>query len=243
MPLTPFLVHAALLARLAAPGPVPPPYPFAAGETLRYEAKLGYLPIGGATAVVRPSARERGREALVFAAAAEGGPPGLSTRYDLTSWVAADRFVSLRFHRRRVQGRRVEEHRYQIVPDSGRYRELSNPRDWVTPPDALDELAFLYYLRTIPLEVGRTYTLARYFQTGYNPIVVRVVGREAVPLPGGESRPCLRVEATARGATVGVWLTDDARRLPAQLTLPLPWGTATLQLVGVTTAPARSANR
>ena len=38
----PILVHAALLARLAAP------YPFTVGETLRYDAKLGYFPVGEA---------------------------------------------------------------------------------------------------------------------------------------------------------------------------------------------------
>ena len=44
MPATQLIAHAALLARLAAP-----PYPFAVGETLRYDAKLGYFPVGTAT--------------------------------------------------------------------------------------------------------------------------------------------------------------------------------------------------
>src|SRR6478609_3503140 len=42
------LTQVALLARLAAPAP----YPFAVGETLSYEARLGYFPIGTATAKV-----------------------------------------------------------------------------------------------------------------------------------------------------------------------------------------------
>jgi hypothetical protein len=80
--------------------------------------------------------------------------------------------------------------------------------------------------------VGQTYSLERYFKAGYNPIQVRVVGREPVPLPDGSNANCLSVEVTARGETMRVWFTDDNRRLPAQLELPLPFGSVTLSLVG-----------
>jgi hypothetical protein len=100
----------------------------------------------------------------------------------------------------------------------------------VTPSDPLDELAFLYYLRSAPLEVGQSYSLERYFKTGYNPIQVTVEGKESIPL-AGRSASCLAVRVTARGSTMRVWFTDDKRRLPAQLELPLPFGSVTLTLV------------
>jgi hypothetical protein len=118
-----------------------------------------------------------------------------------------------------------------IVPDSARYREEGVPGDWVAPSDPLDELAFLYYLRAAPLEVGQSYSLERYFKTGYNPVQVSVTGRESVPMPGGGSASCLTVRVTARGSTMQVWLTDDKRRLPAQLEIPLPFGSVLLSLV------------
>jgi hypothetical protein len=74
--------------------------------------------------------------------------------------------------------------------------------------------------------------MSRYFKTGYNPVQVRVTGREAVALFDGRTVPCLTVELTARGSTVGVRLTDDSRRLPVQLSLPLPYGTVILVLSG-----------
>ncbi|HEY0351430.1 MAG TPA: DUF3108 domain-containing protein [Gemmatimonadales bacterium] len=230
MPATQLIVHAALLARLAAPTP----YPFAVGETLRYEAKLGYFPMGTATATVTRLVKERGAEAFEFTAVGEGGPPGWRVRYDLNSRVGTADFNSLRFHRRLEQAGKVDEHGYVIVPDSARYREEGVPGEWVAPSDPLDELAFLYYLRAAPLQVGRTYTLERYFKTGYNPIEVRVTGREPIPMPGGKSAPCLAVQVTARGNTMRVWFTDDARRLPAQLEIPFPFGSVTLSLVGQT---------
>src|SRR6266508_4127462 len=78
MPLTTLLVHAALLARLAAP------YPFAVGERLDYEARLGMIPVGTATMSVNPMTRERGREAFVFAAIGQGRPLGIRVGAELT---------------------------------------------------------------------------------------------------------------------------------------------------------------
>ena len=226
MPAATLLAHAALLARLSAP------YPFAVGETLQYQATLGYFPVGSATATVARTARERGTDALVLAAVGEGGPPGFRARYELTSWVQSSRLASLRFHRKLMQGNKVDEERYQIVPDSGRYRQEGAAQDWMTPRDALDELAYLYYLRTMPLKPGQSFTMSRYFKTGYNPVQVRVTGKEPMALFDGRTVPCFTVELTSRGSTVGVSLTDDARRLPVQLSLPLPYGTVTLLLTG-----------
>jgi Protein of unknown function (DUF3108) len=225
MPVAPLIVHTALLARLVTP------YPFGVGETLRYDAKLGYFPVGEATVSVTRMARERGTQSFVFTMAGQGGPPGWRVRYDMTSWVGTRPFNSLRFHRRLEQGGKIEEHGYVILPDSARYREEGVPGDWVAPANPLDELAFLYYLRAAPLEVGRTYSLARYFKTGYNPIEVRVTGREPVPMPDGVSAQCLAISVTTRGTTMRLWLTDDARRVPAQLEIPLPFGSVTLTLV------------
>jgi uncharacterized protein DUF3108 len=229
-PLIQLLVHAAVLARLAAPSP----YPFAVGETLRYDAKLGYFPVGTASVSVTRLVKERGAEAFEFAMTGQGGPPGWRVRYDLTSRVATARFHSLRFHRRLQQGGKVDEHGYVIIPDSARYREEGVAGDWVAPSDPLDELAFLYYLRAAPLEVGRSYSLDRYFKTGYNPVEVYVAGRESVEIPPSGAVPCLAVRVTSRGATMRVWLTDDKRRLPAQLEIPLPFGSVMLSLAGQT---------
>lgn len=240
MPVSVLIVRAALLARLAGPAPAPvAPYPFAVGETLSYDAKLGYFPIGSATASVG-RAREQGADAFVFAFAGAGGPPGVRVQYELTSWTRSTRFASLRFHRKMVQGNSVEEQRYQIVPDSSRYRLEGGGQDWVAPRDALDELAFMYYLRTAPLESGRSYTISRYFRSGYNPIQVHVVGRESVTLYDNSSVPCLVLEVSTRGTTMRMRLTDDARRLPVQLELPMSFGTVSLELNGVSTAPGSS---
>jgi hypothetical protein len=221
------LSHALLFSGLAAPPP------FAVGETLRYDAKLGYFPVGTATVTVARTTRERGTAAYLFTMAGQGGPPGWRVRYDLMSWVDSRRFNSLRFQRRLEQRGKLDEHEYLILPDSGRYRQVGVAGTWVAPPEPLDELAFLYFLRTAPLEPGRSYSYSRYFKSGYNPVQVNVAAaREAVVLPDGKSVPSLPVQVTSRGMVMKVWLTDDGLRLPVQLEVPLPFGIVALQLVG-----------
>ena len=228
MPILMLLAQAAVLAGLAAPDP------FAVGETLRYDASLGYFPVGTATVSVSRKTRERDVDAYVFTLAGQGGPPGWRVRYDLTSWTDSRRFNSLRFHRRLLQGGKTDEHQYVILPDSSRYREVGVAGEWVAPPEPLDELAFLYFLRTAPLQLGRSYSYSRYFKTGYNPIQVKVAEtRAAVTMPDGKSVPTIPVEVTARGMTMKAWLTDDTRRVPVQLEIPLPFGVVELQLVGM----------
>lgn len=228
IPIALLLSHTLVMARLVASPP------FAVGETLRYDAKLGYFPVGTATVSVARAAPERGVDAYLFTMAGEGGPPGWRIRYDLKSWVDSRRFNSLRFHRRLVQAGKVDEHEYLILPDSGRYREVGVSGDWVAPAEPLDELAFLYFLRTEPLKQGRSYTYSRYFKTGYNPVQVKVAEvREAVTLPDGRTVPAIVVEVISRGMTMKAWLTDDGGRLPVQLEVPLPFGVVSLQLAGM----------
>jgi hypothetical protein len=211
----------------------PPAYPFKVGETLRYTATLGYLPIGEASLAVTGLARERGAETFVLAANGEGGPPGLGVSYQLTSWVGTEQFTSRKFYRRITQAGRVSDERFVILPDSGRVRQEGRPEVWGTTAEPLDELAFLYFLRTIPLQVGRSYAWSRYFHTGYNPIRAQVLRRESLSLPDGRTVPCLVIQLTARSASSEVWLSDDPNRLPVQLRGQLPFGQVTLRLTEV----------
>ncbi len=211
----------------------PPAYPFKVGETLRYTATLGYLPIGEASLSVTGLARERGAETFVLAAAGEGGPPGLGVTYQLTSWVGTEQFTSRKFYRRITQAGRVTDEKFLIMPDSGRVRQEGRPEVWGTTAEPLDELAFLYFLRTIPLQVGRSYAWSRYFYTAYNPVRAQVLRRESLNLPDGRSVPCFVVRLSARNAASEVWLSDDAARLPVQLRGQLPFGQVTLRLADV----------
>lgn len=206
------------------------PYPFAVGETLQYDARVGPLQAGTATSRVTRTGMERGHPVYVLTMSGAGGPPGFRSEYAMTSWVGVDRFVSRRFHRRMSVSGRVDDRRFEIVPDSLRYREEGSSQAWVAPANPLDELALLYYLRTLTFEVGQARALRGYFKSGYNPVTVRATGRERVTLGNGTTLPSIALRVTAAGSTIDVWLSDDARRLPVQLDLPLSFGRVRLLL-------------
>ncbi len=130
IPVPQLLAQAALLARLAAPTP----YPFSVGETLRYEAKLGYFAVGTASVSVTRMVKERGANALSSPHRAKADPPAGGLAYDLNSHVGAAAFHSLRFHRRLYAGRQDRGARVYHYPDSARYREEGIPGESVPQP-------------------------------------------------------------------------------------------------------------
>ena len=224
MQLIRFMAAAALIVRAG-----PPSYPFQVGETLRYDARIGPMAAGSATISVARLDTERGRQVFVFTMSGGGGA-GLRADYAMTSWTGVEAFTSRRFHRRVTLAGRTDDHSFLIVPDSLRYREEGSAQDWVTPAAPLDELALLYYLRTLSLHPGDARALRGYFKNGYNPVLVRVTGRETVTRGDGVAVSCLALRITSAGTTSEVWLSDDARRLPVQLDLPLSLGRVRLVL-------------
>ena len=223
-------MQAAAAAILLAQPAVPAAYPFEVGETLRYEATLGGIPAGAATMSVARMDRDRGDEVFVFTAAGASKSAILTGSYTMTSWVGAGRFTSRRFQRRSNFRGRTTSESFRIVGDSLRYRLEGSEQDWVTPEEPLDELAMLYRIRSLPLAPGSTHELNGYFKAGWNPVRVRVLGRQQVQLADGTTVPTLALQVTAAGAMSEVWLSDDERRLPAQLRVPLPVGRVTLTL-------------
>ena len=217
---------------LASAQPLGAQLPFAVGETLRYEASLGIVPAGSATLRVSGTTMHRGDRLHVLIMQGGGGRGALAATVSITSWTGGRRFVSHRFLRSTDFRGRTTSDRYAIEPDSGLYRKDGSDGAWVAPSQPLDELAMLYYLRTLPLRAGSSHTLDGYFRNGYNPVRVRVTGREMVELGSGEEVACLALTVSAAGLTSEVWLTDDAARLPARLRVPTPVGRVTLVLAG-----------
>jgi len=103
----------------------------------------------------------------------------------------------------------------------------------------LDDAAFLYFVRTVPLEVGRTYEWARYFRPDRNPVRVTVVRRERITVPAGTFdtivlRPSIQTTGIfAQNRKTELWLTDDERRMLVRMRSDLPFGDLGLELRGV----------
>jgi hypothetical protein len=225
-------------AQTTATHPVGKKYPFGVGEKFEYDAKLGMLSLGAATMQVVSIDTVRGQPSFLFRFRLEGGKFGLFQILTvLESWTTVDDFKSLRFRNDNQENNQARVRDYDIFPDSGFFRQRGLATTEPTPPQPLDDAAILYYVRQTPLEVGQTYRVEKYFRQDKNPLVIRVLKREKMKLPGGSEVSCLVLNPVigdrgmfADRADARLWITDDARRIPVQIRSSYPFGTVTLRL-------------
>jgi hypothetical protein len=227
----------------AAPGghaPARPPansWPFHVGERFQYSAKLGIWRLGTAWMTVDGMDTVRGHPSFIFEFGLEASAPFYKARNVLRSWTGTEDLVSRRFRQDLVENGKPHPRYYEIFPDSQSYVQEQRPGVKPSVRDPLDDAAFFYFLRTIPLEPGKTYHYDRYFKKELNPVIIKVVKRETLELPDGSEVACLVLNPVvgeegvfARRANAQLWMTDDARRVPVQIRSKLPFGTVTLRL-------------
>jgi hypothetical protein len=100
----------------------------------------------------------------------------------------------------------------------------------------LDECSFLFYLRALPLEIGKTYTVDRYYHADKNPIVVTVLRKEHISVPAGEFdaivlKPVIKSNGLfSVKSDAEVWLASDASHTLLKLKSKLSLGTLYLEL-------------
>lgn len=240
-------VFALAAALLHAPDTTrPAAYPFGVGEEFVYDAKLGIAKLGTGIITIPAIDTVRGVPSYQLRFSITGGVIVFKLNSVLTSWVGTQDLVSRRFHKESKENDRTYTHNYEIYPDSGFTRE--NKDSFPTPKNPLDDAAFFYFIRTIPLEVGKTYTFNNYFHLDTNPVVVKVSKRESCDLPDDQKTQCLLLLPTvgkdgmfAPRAESQIWLTDDAHRAPVKFRTKFPFGTLTLQIRSIKYAPADSA--
>jgi hypothetical protein len=154
----------------------------------------------------------------------------------LESWIDTGTFHTLRFLQDLEEGGRTRQRSYEIFPERQSYRENdSGERPSVSQP--LDEGSFLYFIRSVPLEVGRSYDFDRYFRPDRNPVTLRVLRRERVTVPAGTFdalviQPIIRSPRGifSEGSRAEVWISDDVQRIMVQMRSRTSIGSLSLYL-------------
>jgi len=209
--------------------------PFTVGERLTYSVRVGPFGRGTAVAELRNRDTLRGRSVVHTTFEVTGSLLFFKVKDFYESWFDPKTFVSLRYHQKIDQGAYERDRTYEIFPEEGVYLEPDKSRR-LTVDQPLDDAAFLYFLRTIPLEVGKTYTWNRYFKPDRNPVRVTVVRRERIHVPAGDFdavvlQPKIKAKGIfAENANAEVWISDDDSRMMLQMRTHLPFGGVTFQL-------------
>ncbi len=239
------------LCAFAQSDPAPRP-PFPLGEALNYRVHVarggnvghGQMRVEGP---ITDGAELTWR--LVFELQAGRGPIRASDQ--TVSWLDPSRFAMTRFEKteRHLLSRSSE----QVVvsrsrgewydaavhdsPETATWHPLGH-----TAP--LDELSFLYFLRTIPLGRDTTFQVSRHFDAARNPTTIRVMGEELVETPVGIFRTRV-VEMDVRDpkryrgiGTIRLNIDTADCHVPVRIVSQMPiLGATTLLLVGWVSPP------
>jgi hypothetical protein len=213
------------------------PVPFELGESLTYDVRFGAIKVG--TGRMRVLGREpvRGRDAWHVRFSVSGGTIFYRVNDVYESWMDVVTLNSLRYEQDLNQGSRDRERSFEIYPDRAVYRETTrNGPERPSVSNPLDDGSFLFFIRTVPLEVGQSYTFNRYFRPDRNPVIIRVLRREKIRVPAGEFdaiviQPVIKTSGIfSEGGQAEIWLSDDSRRMMLQMKSRLSFGSLNLYL-------------
>ena len=228
---------------LAVPPPVvlPPArrqVPFAPGEKLTYDVRFGPLKVGTGTMEVSAIDTVRGREVYHTTFRIKGGTLVYKVNDRYESWFDTQSLVSLRYRQDIDEGSYERERIYEIFPDRAVFSE-NGKTEQASVTEPLDDGSFIYFIRSIPLEVGKTYEFNRYFRPDRNPVTIRVLRRERVRVPAGSFdavvvRPVIKAKGIfSEGGRAELWLADDSTRVMLQLQSKLSFGSLNLYLTRI----------
>jgi len=209
--------------------------PFGDKERLEYQVKYGFLGVGSAVLEVLGLDSIRGAPAIHATFTVKGGIKiyRVNDRYE--SWFDPESYSTLRAVQSIDEGSYDRARDFEFFPERQMLSE-NGKAEMPTVADPLDEASFLFFLRSIPLEVGQTYEFARYFRPDRNPVRVIVLRKERVKVPAGEFnaivvRPVIKTSGIfGEGGRAEAWFTDDSTRTLVQLKSSLKFGSLNLYL-------------
>lgn len=218
--------------------------PFGPGELAEYKVTLGVFGTVG-TGSMRVTGIEdvRGHSTYHLRFDLNGRVLVGSVDDTFESWLDVDELFARRFHKRQHEITYNTDQRFDFFPDRMMYRRHSDGKeDTLASPQPLDDVSFLYFVRTLPLEPGDVYTLDRYYKDSGNPVILKVLRREVMEGPDGSQvrvvvvQPIIRTSGLfGEGGEAEVYFTDDWRRILVKMSSRVPIiGRLGLTLTGYT---------
>jgi hypothetical protein len=233
----PVNAQTALRSPLHSPAVLAKPLPFAIGERLIYEAHAGPGLNGEAQMWIEGPEEVRGTSTMVlrFTFAARVG--FLRVADNTTSWLDPVRMATLRFAKeeRHLLARRSED--VTIDPQARTWTTADGHEGTSTTDNPLDELSFIYAVRTLSIPEEGELVLDRHFDPERSPTTLKSLGRDTITTPAGVFAT-REVEMRVRDAhnykgegVIRFSLSDDQCRRPVRIQSRIPGaGTVVLTL-------------
>ena len=243
----------ALLVSLSASSQSPAQLPFAAGERLAYEAKIGRFKLSTSVSdlVFTIDRTPEPNQMLIKSRAESKGTLVKLFRFsflqEIESIVNFSQSRVLKTTKHDVQKKRVRD---SVATFDYTARRVSftetDPNDPRRPPRRIgseigsemhDLISAIYSMRTLQLKVGSRFEIPLSDSGLVYKVPVRVTAREQIRSVIGRVW-CWRVEPTVFGpgrmidqkGSMTLWITDDARRLPVSAELKTTYGEIEVKL-------------
>ncbi len=223
--------------------PLEAPVPFDVGERLEYKVKLGIFNAGEGSLEVAAIDSVRGNPAYHAIMSIDGGILFARVHDEFQTWFDTRTLTSHRFIQDQDEVGSQRYRHYEMFPERGVWERRDDEETGDLPTSLpLDDISFVYFIRTLPLEVGDVYTFNRYFKDTGNPVVIRVLRKEEKEVPAGifqtiVVQPIIRTRGIfGEGGEAELYFSDDDRRALVYMksNIPVLPGSLTLHL----TSPA-----
>jgi hypothetical protein len=213
------------------------PLPFGPGERAEYQVRLGALSVGSGAMEILNVQQVNGNPSFHARMRISGGLPLARVNDVFESWIDVGGIFSRRFKQDQHELTFRRNRTYDFFPEQRTYRRENGETGSIPTSRPLDDVSFLYFVRTLPLRVGDVYEVPRYFKEDGNPVIIRVLRTETVRVPAGTFetvvvQPIIRTDGLfGEGGQAEVFFTNDARRLLVQMRSRVPLiGSLTLHL-------------
>lgn len=221
--------------------------PFLPGETLRYDLKWGFFPVGSATMKVLPmdeDAGENGFHRLSFSVRTnEFADAFYKVRTNITSVVDRSFRKSMRYEKSQKEGKTKREIDVLFDYDAGKASYFESKKMVSTlsiPSQVLDPLSIAYFFRLQELKPSTETILPTCDGRKVKMIKVRTGKVEKIRVPAGtykaigtvpEMKDLSGVFKKSPDGILRIWYSDDSLKLPVKISSKVIVGSFTARLV------------
>lgn len=207
-----------------------PALPFAIGERLNYRVRVNAAgSIGHGSMWIEGPVDVRGTLTYHLISDFEAKFAWIRAYSRSESWLDPQQMTALRFEKNENQPRAKARESVEIFPEKGSWKSTTAGTGASLTCAPLDELSFIYYVRTLDLSADSSMQSNRHYDARRNPVTIRVVRRQTLHIDK-EVFETIVVEMHVRDAqrfkdegVITLYLTDDARRIPVRIESPAPF--------------------